>query len=168
MATTMAILRIIHILSGVVWAGGGFTMTGWVGPTAQELKADAAKFMQTFNVKFPVGMGIAGTLSLLSGLVMYYLNFDGQIVLGSPTANAMTYGALSGIIAYLIGILVLMKNNNRLAAIGKEIGASGGPPSAEQIAEMGKLQESNAKAGMWVSIFFVLAIIGMTLSEQTG
>ena len=143
-------------------------MTGWVGPTAQELKADAAKFMQTFNAKFPVGMGIFGTLTVLSGLTMYYLKFDGTIVLGSSTANAITFGALSGIISYLIGLLVLLRNNNRIAAIGKEVGASGAPPSPAQMAEMGELQASNAKAGMWVSIFLVLAIIGMTLSEQTG
>lgn len=166
MNTTITILRVIHIVSGVIWAGGAFTMTGFVGPTAQILKQDAAKFMQTFNQKFPIGMGIAGTLTVLSGLTMYVIKFGWSLNFNSFENTALTLGALGGITAYLIGIIVLMKNNNRIAEIGKEAAASGGPPSDAQMAEIGALQESNAKAGMWVTILVTIAIIGMSLSEQ--
>lgn len=163
----MVVLRLIHIFSGVLWAGGGFIMTGFIGPTAEALQQDAAQFMQHFNFKrrFSSMMGVFATLTVLSGLAMYYRLFGWFANLNVGSGLALTVGSAAGLVAFFIGLFLMMPNNKRLEALGKEIAASGGPPAPEKLAEMQKVQERIATSGAWDTVLIVIALIGMTLSE---
>lgn len=63
-------LRIIHILSGVFWAGATWLLAGWVAP-AVELSGPAGKtLMQNLASKrrLSEALAVAGLLSVGSGL----------------------------------------------------------------------------------------------------
>lgn len=167
MDLTMVGLRLVHILSGVFWVGATLTMVSFVSRSAQAVGQEAAKFMQHFALRsgFQQSMAGAAVLTVLSGYLMYYRLFGWVARLNTGPGLALTVGGASGFIALLIGLLVLSRGTDRMRAIASQVAASGGPPSPEQAAELGALQERQGKGAVAASIFMVIALIGMSLSE---
>ena len=167
MDVVMVVMRLVHIISGVIWAGGAVAAAAFINPTAKALKQDAAPFVQHLNFvrKFPAWLGVFGTLTVLSGLVMYWRLFEGIANLNTGTGLALTVGSLAGIIALGMAFGVLFPTSNQLQALGKEIAAGGGPPSPEQQAQAGALQEKLMNWAVIVTVTLVIAMIGMSLSE---
>lgn len=166
-AKLMVVLRLIHIPTGVFWVGGVLMMVTFISRSAQAVGEDAAKFMQHFTLRsgFQQGMSISGGLAVISGYTMYYGLFGWLAPLNSGAGLALTVGGAAGLIALLIGAFVMGRGTNRMRAIAGEIAASGGPPNAEHLAEMGTLQERLGRAGAITAILMVISLIGMTLSE---
>lgn len=167
MDITMVILRVIHILSGVAWAGGSFMMAAFVGPTAQALAEDGAKFMRHIATqsRFSEFMATVAVLTSLSGLTMYYRLYGFLAPLNVGTGLAITIGAIAGLIALYIGFNYQARSTWRIRAIAKEIAAAGGPPQPEQLAELQSLGALMATSGVWLTIVIAIALIGMSLSE---
>lgn len=159
----MVILRIIHIFSAVVWIGTTYTMVLFIGPTAQAIGADAAKFMQHFTQKSGLTrrLAIVGGLTVLSGLLMYGKLFKGLANLSTGSGLALTLGGLLGIIALVIGMR-MSGTIKKMRSLATEMG---GAPKPEQIAAMSRLQATLGKLGSTNAIFMSLALLGMTLSE---
>lgn len=166
---TMVILRIIHIFSGVLWAGGSIMMTAFIGPAAREVGADAKAFMQqlTLRSRFSPVMSLSAVLTVISGAAMYWLIFNG-INLATGAGLALTVGGLLGIIAAVVGFYTQKGGVDRLKAISKNIQIAGGPPSAEQAKEIQTIQENIAKSGAFLTMLILLSLLGMSLSEYFG
>ena len=75
MNTLMLILRIIHIFSGIFWVGVSFFNIGFLTPTVLATAPESQKVMQhlTQKTRFLTATYTAATLTLLSGLVMYWI-----------------------------------------------------------------------------------------------
>lgn len=162
------VFRLIHIFAGVFWVGAVWLMTTYIGSTARALGKDAAPFMQHFTLRsgFQRGISIAAGLSLLTGISLYWQNFGDAIVVNTGRGLALTFGGAAGIIAFFIGVFMIGRNTNKIRALADSMAASGGPPSKGDLGTMQALQEKVAKAGALTSVFMVLALIGMTLSEH--
>ncbi len=167
MNSTMVVLRLIHILSGVLWAGGSYIMTGFISVSAKEVGEESKAFMQHFTLKgnFVNAMVVSGTLTVLAGLSMYWILFRG-ISFSSSTSIALSLGAVFGLLAFLNGYFGLKGNTDKMKKVVGEISAAGGPPSPEQIAQIASIQEALAKAGAAQIVLITLSLIGMTLSER--
>ena len=163
----VAILRILHIFGAITWAGGSITMMHAIGPTAKALGDDAKSFMQYLNLKSPFAtvMFAASGLTVLSGVLLYYNLFGDRIVFSSVNAAALTLGAIFGIGGWLIAYLMIKRSLDGLKAVSAEIAGGGGPPTPEQIAQIGSLQETAQKGGLIVTILVVFAMVGMSLFD---
>lgn len=161
------ILRLIHIPMAVFWMGGVLMMVTFISRSAQAVGEDAKKFMQHFTLRsgFQQSMAGAGILTVVSGYLMYSRSYGWIAPLKTGAGWALTVGGAAGIIALLIGVLVMGRGTNRMRSIADEIASGGGPPKPEQLAEMGTLQESVSTAGGITAVLMVIALIGMTLSE---
>ncbi len=166
MNVLMIVSRVIHILFGVLWAGGAMMMTGFVGPTAKAIGPDAKAFMQhlTLRGKFSGAMAWAAVLTTLSGVAMYWYLFRG-ISISTGAGLALTFGGLFGLIAFLIGFLGMKANTDKMRALVDEIIAAGGPPQPEQLAAIQSFNEQIAKTGALQTLVILLSLFGMTLSE---
>lgn len=166
-AKLMVVLRLIHIPTGVFWVGGVLMMVTFISRSAEAVGEDAAKFMQHFTLRsgFQQSMAISGGLTVLSGYTMYYSLFGWLAPLNTGAGLALTIGGTAGLVALLIGSIVMGRGSNRMRAIADEITSGGGPPKPEQLAEIGALQEKLGKAGAITAILMVIALFGMTLSE---
>jgi uncharacterized membrane protein len=73
------LMRIIHVLSGVAWAGGTFLLASVVEPSARGTGPEGGKFMQYASGpgKLPVYMMVSGILTLLSGLYLFWVRSGG-------------------------------------------------------------------------------------------
>jgi hypothetical protein len=66
-------------------------------------------------------------------------------------------------VALLIGITRQRPTGKRVQELGAAIAAGGGPPTAEQGAEMQGLQASMATYGNVIAYLFVVTLAGMAL-----
>lgn len=167
--TIYTILRLVHILSGVFWAGANFVMAGFISPSVAATAPESSKFMQYLAQKsgFPRFGEITGWLTILAGLGLYYLISDGFQPSWFSTRRGivLTIGGILAITAMVLAYAMQKPAAKRLGALGQEIQASGGPPSPEQLAEIQAQQKKLSRGSRWSAVLLTGAVIGMALSR---
>ena len=114
-------------------------------------------------------MAVTGTLTMLSGILMYWEIFGFRAdALESGQAVALTIGGLAGILALIVGFSFQFRSIRIMKGVTKDIGASGGPPSPEQLAQMGHQAERVALGGRIAVILMTIALIGMATAQYVG
>jgi uncharacterized membrane protein len=169
MDTYMVVLRILHILAGVFWVGAAFTVILFIQPTAREVGPAAGAFVSHLAGKKRLVdwvLGAAG-LTVLAGLLLYWRvsgGLDGDWI-GSAPGISLTLGALCGIAAFTLGLTVVRPTIMASLAIGREVAASGGPPSPEQGARIQALQHRSHAVGQIIVPLLVVAVAGMAAAR---
>jgi hypothetical protein len=168
----LVILRVIHILAGVLWAGWAFASAGFVEPAARAAGPEGGKFMQALaaKTKLTQAMLVAPLLVILSG-VLIYLQMSGGLSrdwLVSASGLALTLGALAGILAFILGFVMIRPAADHLAALSGRLQMAGGPPKPEQMAELGIVQRQLYRGGWYGAILLVISVIGMALAGALG
>jgi uncharacterized membrane protein len=167
--TFTLVLRFVHIVGGVFWAGAVFLLVGFIFPTVRETGQTGGRFMQELmqRRRLSVFMNSAAGLTMLSGFIMY-----GRLIAatngawgGTRAGMTLGIGGLATIIAAIIGGSVVGRGGQRLAKLGATIQASGGPPSAEQSAEMSRLQTRMGKAMRAVAVLLLIAVTTMATAR---
>ena len=104
--TTMIVLRFIHILSGVFWAGSVFFVAGFLIPGLRASGPAGGQVMQQVigKLRYPTAAGTAGLLTILSGAGMYWRNVSVSSGGWATSVPGLTYGfgALAAITAIII------------------------------------------------------------------
>ena len=140
--TSTILFRLIHILAGIFWVGSVFVIAGFLMPTARETGREGGRFMQHLaqRRRLPMFLSIAGLLTVLSGFVLYGRLVSSTHGQWASTRPGIVYGlgALAAIVGGITGSAISGSAARRLGAIGATAGTAG--PSAEQQAEMGRLQ----------------------------
>jgi uncharacterized membrane protein len=137
------ILRFVHIIASLCWAGGGFIFFLFVEPTAKALAPSGMQFVQHMVTKrrFSIFMVVSSTLTLLSGALLLWQRASGDWLgyLRTGPGLGFTLGSIVGVIVYFVGMFGVNPRAVRLAKLGGEIQAGGGPPTPAQGAELQKL-----------------------------
>src|SRR5688572_19411498 len=107
MNTEMLVLRLLHIFTGVFWAGAVFYMAFFVLPAIKALGPEGGKFMQqlTRTKNMPVVLSLSGLISVLAGFRLLQLasgNFEG-FWFQSNMGMALTIGSSFALLGLLIG-----------------------------------------------------------------
>ena len=161
----MIVLRVIHIISGVFWAGAVMVTAWFVLPAAQAMGQPGGAFMQRlmFHQRLRVYLSGAMALTILSGLTMYmWLAMEpGGSWARSRMAMTLGIGAVAAIIAGGIGGAVIGRVGKKMAALGATIQASGGPPTDTQKAELESYQRRMRSAFRIIAVLLLIAIITM-------
>lgn len=164
----MIVLRAVHILGGVFWAGGLIVVARFVEPSARAMGPDGRKFMLKFAASgFPVAMMISAILVILAGLRMYdilYVPSDGWAP-HNRTTWALCLGAATAIIAVIIGIVVSRPTADRMAALSKAIDAGGGKPTDEQSATTAVLGRRLVVAARLQAALVVFTVLMMAIAR---
>jgi uncharacterized membrane protein len=167
--TLTLVLRFIHIVGGVFWVGAAFLMVGFIFPTVRETGPAGGRFMQELmqRRRLSVFMNAAAGLTMLSGFIMYGRLMAATDGAWGETRAAMTLGigGLATILAAIIGGAIVGRGGQRLAKLGAAIQASGGPPSAEQTAEMSRLQARMGRAMRVVAVLLLVAVTSMATAR---
>lgn len=166
--TIMVLLRFVHIVAGVFWAGAVFLMVGFIFPAVRASGPQAGRFMEEVGRRrLPVFMNIAGGLTMLSGIIMMagaMASTDGAWM-DTRTGMAFTVGAVAAIIGGIIGGTVSGRGGRRMAKIGEAIKASGGVPTSEQAAELSAVQARMAKTMRVVAVLLLVAVTSMATAR---
>jgi uncharacterized membrane protein len=167
--TLIVLLRIIHILAGVFWAGAAFMVAAFLEPNARALGPDASKFMQRLvgQMHMTTIIILAAFLNVLAGVWLYWIFSGGFQVKWITSAHglSLTIGALAAIVTFILGLGVTRPTLVRMGALGQEMQSAGGPPKPEQMAQMQSLQTRLATAGRAGAVLLVIAVIGMAVAR---
>lgn len=161
MTLAVSIARILHIIAGIIWAGGAITMNMVIGP-AIGATGDAGKqfagHLMTKTIFSRLMAASAGT-TVLAGAFLYGVNsnwFSSAWIFSGPGIG-FGIGALVGITAFFMG-MITGNTNRALARLGGQIQ---GKPTPEQASQLQALQKKAAFLGpanticIFVSIFFM-------------
>ncbi len=168
MENHLLILRLLHIVSGVLWAGAVFTLAFFLLPAINALGAGGGKVMQQFvkTNKYPLVMSIAATTNILSGIAMYWILSD-RFSLEWMLTNygmSLTLGGLTALVAYIIGLTVNRPGALRMEQIGKEIAATG-IPTDEQIHEISKIKNRLTVSTNYIAYLLLFTVVTMAIAR---
>jgi hypothetical protein len=169
MDTYMVVLRIVHILAGVFWVGAAFTTILFIQSTAREVGPPAGPFMMHLAGKKRLIDWVlrAAGLTILAGLLMYWRvsgGFDPDWI-ASAAGLSLTVGALCAIAAFTLGLTVVKPTIVATLAIGRDVAASGGPPTPEQGVRLQALQKRSKDVGQVILPLLVVAVAGMAAAR---
>jgi len=161
----MIVLRLIHILAGVFWAGGAMIAAWFILPAQRAIGQPGMAFMQQLMFKQRLRVFVLGAmvLTLLSGLAMYArlaAITDGAWA-SSRMGIVIGVGAVAAIIAGGIGGGVVGKIGKKMMAVAGAIQAGGGTPSDAQRTEMQALQVRMMGAYRLTAGLLLVAIAAM-------
>lgn len=160
----LIVLRLVHIVASVCWAGGAFIFFLFVEPTAKALAPSGQQFVQHMIVKrrYSVFMGITSTLTVLSGALLFWQDANGQWLAWMSTGPGLgfTLGAVAGIAVYVVGTFGMKPRAERMGKLSAEIRAAGGAPTPAQAAELQKIDKEMSTLGY---IDFVLVALALAL-----
>ena len=166
----MLVLRLFHIIAGALWFGSAFLFTGFVGPSAAET-APASGVVMSAVVKKRRAAEVIKWLAIttvLAGWAMWIkfaLSAGVDVWVTSTYGLVLTIGGLLATAAAYFGITGIGNNVEKLVALGDEIAASGGPPTPEQGAEMGRLGAEIKKHGQIDIVLLFLAVAAMATAQ---
>lgn len=169
MNTIILILRVVHVVAGVSWAGGAILMTGVVGPAFVAAGDPGQKFRQHISLKsnFSMFMGIAATLTFLSGAVILAIlwNLTSGQYASTGSGLTLTIGAGLGTLAWLHGYFSQGRTTQKMRDLAEKMEATAGPPKPEQIQAMQAMGKSIGRSSAIGTIIIVITIILMAAAE---
>jgi uncharacterized membrane protein len=141
----LLVLRFVHIVSSVCWAGGGFIFFLFVEPTSKALAPGGMQFVNYMVTKrrFSIFMAVSSTLTVLSGALLILQSANGRWLtyVQSGPGLGFTLGAAVGILVYFVGMFGVNPRAIKLTKLGQQIQAAGSPPTPAQGAELHKLDK---------------------------
>jgi uncharacterized membrane protein len=168
MLTLLLVLRVIHILGGVFWAGSSFLMTGFIEPTVRAAGDDGRRFMQRFNAtsRFSMVIAAAAGATVLAGLwLMWIVSGGSEAFFQTGRGLGLTIGMLAGIVAFILGFVMQNRPLRRMAAMGSTIAASGGPPTPAQAAQLDKWMGTVRLGGRLVAGLLLISVVTMATAR---
>lgn len=142
----LIVLRFVHVIASVCWAGGGFVTFLFVGPTAKDLEPAGTQFIAHMAGKrrFNMFMVVNSTLTVLSGALLLWASTGGDLLSYVKTGPGLGFalGSLAGLVVYFVGMFGIGMPTGKLSQLGEEIQKSGKPPTPAQVAEMQKLDKT--------------------------
>jgi hypothetical protein len=156
----MIVLRLIHIVLGVFWAGAAFVTAGFLLPSAQAAGPASGPMMKLAHRGSPLPWSSCRGIHPLLGLGMYWRDNSVSNGAFARSTQGMTLG-LGAVVALLtlgLGMGVITPTGKKLTELMATVAASGGPPTAEQGKTMAALQ-ARMMAGSRAAAALVLIIV---------
>lgn len=155
-------LRVFHIVAGVLWAGAAIVYITHVKPSVQLIGPAGPIFMQAYigRRKYPLFMQVNSLLCVSAGALLFWFASGrlSSVWLSSGPGIGFTIGSVAGLLSFILGAAFIGPRAGRMGRLGAAIAAAGGPPSAEQAAEMHRLE---AQIGRLESIEFALLVVAL-------
>ena len=165
----MIILRILHIVCGVLWAGGIFMLAWFIIPAVNASGPEGGKVMRQIGATnhFSSVLALAATLNIVTGLLLYWRDSNGLSAdyLSSQQGISFSTGMITAIIAYLMGLTINRPGTERMVRIGNEIAAAGGKPTEGQMAELGRIRTRLFSSTRYMAILLLITVATMAIAR---
>lgn len=137
----LLVIRLVHIVAGIVWGGGALIMEFFIGRSIMATGESGKQFAQHLMTKLRMHnfMTIMAFTTVLAGGLLYWYDSNGftSAWMKSSTGIGFTIGAIFGLIAFIFGA-IFGASNAKLAEVGSKIQ---GKPTDEQLVQIQTLQK---------------------------
>lgn len=170
-APFMIIFRFLHITAGALWVGSAFLFSGFLGPSVAEVGPSAGPLLATLVKKRKLPKVIEGLsgMTVLAGWILWLHDADlyggWSNWLSLRFGVVLTVGAVLASVAFVIGLIAIAPNVEKLVDLGGQIAAGGGAPTPEQGAEMGRTQKALEAASKIDLVLLILAVGAMATAR---
>lgn len=140
----MVLLRLAHVVGGVFWVGAMATLAWFLMPAARAMGPQGGEMLRrvVLEQKLSVYLMTAMGVTLLSGFLLYgqLAEVGGAAWMQSRPGMAFGAGGVASLLGVALRFTVGIRTQGRIAALGAEMQAAGGPPSPALAERMGALQ----------------------------
>jgi hypothetical protein len=160
----LTVLRLIHILGGVYWAGTMFFFVTFLEPSLRSLGPDGGKVMiRLFERGYTKVLPAIAIMTVLSGFWMLWILSSGfdATYMGSSIGMALSTGGALALIALIIGVAFIRPAADRIWAIARQLGDA--KDEATRAGLMGEMQAMRAKTVGGSRVVFALLIGAVAL-----
>ena len=161
------LLRLLHILGGIFWAGTMILLAAFLLPTARANGREGGQFLQYLmrQQRLQLYLAVAMLATVLSGIIMYARMAAAThgAWAGSRPGIAYGFGAIAAILAAAIGGSIGSSAGRKLLAVGQAIAAGG--PTPEQQAELARLQDRMALGARLAASLLIVAAGAMAIGR---
>ncbi|NQW19231.1 MAG: hypothetical protein HQ477_00695 [Chloroflexi bacterium] len=165
MDAEIAILRLLHIVPGVIWVGSALFLAWVLQPALKKTGPPHAGALMA-NMVGPMTklLHTSAVLTIVFGVLMAFRVRDPLFdYLWSTGWGTMIWlGFLLAVVGYGVGTYGGL-TGKKMMAIGKSLQS---PPSAEQAVEMGALQNRGMLLAKIASILVTVAVVCMALANH--
>lgn len=168
MHAELLVLRLIHVVGGVIWVGTALFNTVFLMPALQQAGPAAAPVMAGLQRRRLMSfLPIVATLTLLSGLRLYWIVSGGFSPAWVHSGPGVTFGAagLLSIIAFVMGLAVARPAMMRAAQLSQQLASAGGEARAALEAEIRAARGRGASSSLIVTVLLALAAAGMAVAR---
>lgn len=166
----LIVLRIVHIVGGIFWAGGMLFVTHFLEPAVRDSGPDGAKVMQALQKRrFASVMPVVAVFTLLSGFWLYYRTF-GRAHPGPAASGPELWlgtGGLLALVAFVVGMTLVRPSAARVGALGVELAQA--PPERKDAlaAEVARLRGRMRLGSRIVVGLLTLTMITMAVGRYS-
>lgn len=168
MDPVLILLRIVHVVGGVFWAGAILFVVHFLEPAVREAGPDGAKVMQALQKRrYLEVVPLTAFLTLVSGYALYWRTF-GRFHPGPGASGpeiALGLGGLASLVAFVIGVSLLRPSALRIGDLGAEMAHAPEEKKAAFQEEIGRLRLRMRKSGRWVGALLGIAILTMAVGR---
>lgn len=169
MDTPLVILRAVHILAGVYWAGAVFVVVTFLVKAVADAGPAGGQVMSALiRRRFLDAIPAVALVTVLSGLELYRRASGSYSVdwMRSPTGMGLSIGAVTGILALLIGGIVGRPNTLQAAALmARAATMADGMEKAALITRAGQLRARGTGAIQGAAVFLLISVLCMAVSR---
>ena len=167
MNTVAMVLRAIHVLCGVYWAGTLFFLVTLLQPSVADAGPEGGKVQQALiRRRFLEIVPLMAILTILSGIELYRRisgGFSGAWI-ASGSGMTLTIGAVAALVAFTIGISVLRPSAKQMGPLTQRAqGLPEGPDRDAAFAEIQRLRRRMVVGGRSVAALLTIAVITMAI-----
>jgi uncharacterized membrane protein len=159
------ILRLLHIMGGVLWVGGAVAVNFFVGPTIGATGDSGRQFAGYLmnKTRFTAAMTGGALVTVVAGFLLY--GIDSAWFSSAWQSSGPGIGFAIGAFFALIGLVTGILNGNNNRAMGR-IGAQvQGKPTEEQAARLGSIRKQQAWVVPVNSYSLLLAVFFMAIAR---
>jgi uncharacterized membrane protein len=165
MNTAVLVLRLIHIVCGVYWAGTLMFAATLLQPSVADVGPDGGKVMQALlRRRFLEYIPIMAALTILSGIELLRRVSGGfsASFFGTTAGMTLSTGALAALIAFTIGMSVVRPSAKRAGPLAQQAQQlPEGPERDAAMAQVQRLRQRMKTGGRMVAALLLIAVIGM-------
>ena len=169
MNTFMVVMRTIHILSGVFWAGTLMFFAWMLEPAIRAVGPDGGRVMKALQERhYLTIMPIIAILTVVSGLVMFWY-LSGRLDpgwMGTSYGMSLSMGGAVSIVAAVIGLGVMRPAALRVGRLGAALQQTSDDGERERIqGEMQSLRLRARTSARWVAAMLAVAVVTMAVAR---
>lgn len=171
--TMLLLMRVLHVVLGVFWAGAVFLSVLYLIPSMREIGPGAAGLMPALKRRgyFTV-LPVAALLTLVSGfwLYLWHMNAGGPEAAAawraSGQAKAFNVGAVASVVAFIIGMIWIQPNNVRAIKLIEQLGSlPAGADRAAVEADLGRARARSWLAMRAAAALLFVAVVAMAVAR---
>lgn len=155
-ALIISVLRLLHIVAGLIWVGAAIVLSCYIEPALERTGASGSPFLRALygDSSFARLIPLSALITTLAGLLLYGL-MSYHEAMSSSMGMALTLGALFGLLAFGHGVFTVWRSAGRFAVM-----AASETADEAALAQLQDKLRRNGRISMWLALISLILMAG--------